>query len=42
MRAMRLTADVEIKWINSEDVTAENVAELLHDVDGVVSSRRLW
>lgn len=29
-------ADVEIKWINSEDVTRENVAELLDDVDGVL------
>ncbi|MEH7352200.1 CTP synthase [Neobacillus drentensis] len=28
--------DVEIKWINSEEVTRENVAELLHDVDGVL------
>jgi CTP synthase len=29
-------ADVEIKWINAEHVTAENVAELLADVDGVL------
>ncbi|MGG1397002.1 CTP synthase [Bacillus salipaludis] len=29
-------ADVDIKWINAEDVTAENVAELLNDVDGVL------
>ncbi|MFD0826618.1 CTP synthase [Neobacillus sp. M.A.Huq-85] len=28
--------DVDIKWINAEDVTAENVAELLSDVDGVL------
>ncbi|MBO0958574.1 CTP synthase [Neobacillus sp. MM2021_6] len=28
--------DVEIKWINSEEVTRENVAELLDDVDGVL------
>lgn len=28
--------DVEIKWINSEDVTRENVAGLLNDVDGVL------
>jgi CTP synthase len=29
-------ADVEIKWINAEHVTAENVAELLSDVDGIL------
>lgn len=29
-------ADVEIKWINSEDVTQENVTEMLSDVDGVL------
>lgn len=29
-------ADVEIKWINAEEVTAENVNELLDDVDGVL------
>ncbi|WP_342513257.1 CTP synthase [Sporosarcina sp. FSL K6-1522] len=29
-------ADVDIKWINSEEVTAENAAELLSDVDGIV------
>jgi len=28
--------DVEIKWINSDEVTRENVAELLDDVDGVL------
>lgn len=28
--------DVDIKWINSEDVTRENVAELLSDVDGIL------
>jgi CTP synthase len=28
--------DVEIKWINAEEVTRENVAELLDDVDGVL------
>jgi CTP synthase len=28
--------DVEIKWINSEEVTSENVAGLLNDVDGVL------
>lgn len=29
-------ADVEIKWINAEEVTAENVKELLGEVDGVL------
>ncbi len=29
-------ADVQIKWINSEHVTKENVAELLGDVDGIL------
>ncbi|MEO2075195.1 MAG: CTP synthase [Bacillus sp. (in: firmicutes)] len=29
-------ADVEIKWINAEHVTRENVADLLADVDGVL------
>ena len=29
-------ADVEIKWMNSEEVTKENVAELLQDADGVL------
>jgi CTP synthase len=28
--------DVEVKWINSDEVTEENVAELLNDVDGVL------
>jgi len=28
--------EVEIKWINSEHVTSENVAELLGDVDGIL------
>lgn len=28
--------DVEVKWINSEQVNAENVTQLLHDVDGVL------
>ncbi|WP_342433611.1 CTP synthase [Neobacillus sp. FSL H8-0543] len=28
--------DVEIKWINAEHVTAENVDELLRDVDGIL------
>lgn len=29
-------ADVEIKWINSEDVDSNNVSEILHDVDGIL------
>ena len=29
-------ADVEIDWVNSEDVTKENVAELLKDADGIL------
>ncbi|MDE3840344.1 CTP synthase [Bacillus methanolicus] len=29
-------AEVEIKWINSEEVTAENVQELLNDADGIL------
>src|SRR6476660_1614376 len=29
-------ADVEIDWVNSEDVTKENVAELLQDADGIL------
>ncbi|MBM7095558.1 CTP synthase [Bacillus sp. H-16] len=29
-------ADVDIKWINSEDVTRENAAELLGGVDGIL------
>lgn len=29
-------ADIDIKWINAEEVTAENVAELLSDVDGIL------
>jgi len=29
-------SDIDIKWVNSEDVTAENVAELLKDVDGIL------
>ncbi|AIM16434.1 MULTISPECIES: CTP synthase [Neobacillus] len=28
--------DVEVKWINAEEVTRENVSELLSDVDGVL------
>jgi CTP synthase len=29
-------ADVKVKWINSDEVTAENVEELLNDVDGIL------
>ncbi|WP_458411644.1 CTP synthase [Schinkia sp. CFF1] len=29
-------ADIKVKWINAEHVTAENVDELLGDVDGVL------
>ncbi len=29
-------AEIEIKWIYSEDVTAQNAAELLSDVDGIL------
>lgn len=29
-------AEVEIKWVNSEDVTDENVAELIGDVNGIL------
>jgi CTP synthase len=29
-------SDISIKWVNSEDVTGENVAELLGDVDGIL------
>ncbi|PLR79771.1 CTP synthase [Bacillus canaveralius] len=29
-------ADVQIKWINSEEVTSENVTELLQGVDGIL------
>ncbi|TCN24034.1 CTP synthase [Mesobacillus foraminis] len=29
-------SDIEIKWINSEEVTAENVGELLGDVEGIL------
>jgi CTP synthase len=28
--------DIEINWINAEDVTAENVNELLEDADGIL------
>ncbi len=36
MQDTHYDADIEIKWINSEEVTDENVAELLRDVDGVL------
>lgn len=29
-------SDIEIKWINAEEVTTENVVELLDDVDGIL------
>lgn len=29
-------SDVDIKWVNAEDVTPENVDELLSDVDGIL------
>lgn len=29
-------SDIEIKWINSEEVTEENVADILTDVDGIL------
>jgi CTP synthase len=29
-------ADIEVKWLNSELVTKENVGELLQDVDGIL------
>jgi CTP synthase len=29
-------ADVHIKWIESEDITSDNIGELLGDVDGLI------
>ncbi|RSD27161.1 CTP synthase [Mesobacillus subterraneus] len=29
-------SDIEIKWVNSEEVTQENVEQLLNDVDGIL------
>lgn len=29
-------ADVQIKWINAEEVTAENMADFAQDVDGII------
>ncbi|MFN2744629.1 MULTISPECIES: CTP synthase [Bacillus] len=29
-------SDIQIKWINAEEVTEENVAGLVHDVDGIL------
>lgn len=29
-------SDIDIKWINSEDVTEENASEILNDVDGIL------
>ena len=34
--------EVEIDWINSEDVTEDNVATLLGEVDGIYSTGRIW
>lgn len=28
--------DVDIEWVQSEDLTAENVAQILHGVDGII------
>ena len=33
-------AEVKINWVNANDVTAENVAELLGDADGDVYKRQ--
>lgn len=32
----RYDADIDIKWIKAQDVTEDNVAELLGDVDGIL------
>jgi CTP synthase len=32
----KFDSDIEVKWINSEEVTAENVQELLGNVDGIL------
>ncbi|WP_172371323.1 CTP synthase [Sporosarcina jiandibaonis] len=32
----QFATEVEVKWVDSEQVTSENVAELLGDVDGIV------
>ena len=29
-------AEVKIDWVNANDVTADNVAELLSDADGII------
>ncbi|MBM7662433.1 CTP synthase [Bacillus mesophilus] len=29
-------SDIEVKWINAEEVNSQNVNELLHDVDGIL------
>ncbi len=29
-------SDIDIKWLNAEDLSSENVAELLSDVDGIL------
>ena len=36
MLDMQFDADVEVKWVNAEEVTDENVAEILADVDGII------
>ena len=36
MRATQLGADVNIRWIDSETITRENVAEILTDCDGII------
>ncbi|MDA7025367.1 CTP synthase [Bacillus sp. CLL-7-23] len=29
-------SDIQIKWINAEEVTEENISDLVHDVDGIL------
>ena len=29
-------ADIQVKWINAEEVTEDNVADLVHDADGIL------
>ena len=35
-------AEVKIDWVNANDVTADNVVELLSDADGIIRSRWFW
>ena len=35
-------AEIKINWVNANDVTAENVAELLSDADGNHRTRWFW